>query len=113
MSQAIDITGEQLETARSLLDRHLPNTEAWVYGSRVRWTSRPESDLDMVVFTPSRLARAVGDLREAFAESNLPFRVDLFVWDEVPESFREQIKREHVVLTPSKSVSAPRAFLAI
>ena len=42
--------------------------------------------------------RQVGDLREVLEESNLPFRVDLFVWDEVPESFRERIEREHVVL---------------
>ena len=36
MSQAIDITAEQQETIRSLLARHLPNTDAWVYGSRIR-----------------------------------------------------------------------------
>lgn len=99
MSQEIDITTEQQETVRLLLARYLPNTEAWVYGSRARWTSRPDSDLDMVVFATPDQARDVSDLREAFEESNLPFYVDLFVWEEVQESFREQIEREHVVLT--------------
>ncbi len=98
MSPAIDITAEQRKTVLSLLSRHLPDTVAWVCGSRVRWTSRPESDLDMVVFATPEQARSVADLREAFEESNLPFRVDLFVWDRVPESFRKQIQREHVVL---------------
>ncbi len=98
MSQAIDITAEQHKTVRLLIARYLPNTEAWVYGSRARWTSRPDSDLDMVVFATPDQARDVSDLREAFEESNLPFQVDLFVWDEVPESFREGIEREHVVL---------------
>ena len=97
MSQAIDITAEQQETVRSLLARHLPNTEAWVYGSRVRWTSRPESDLDIAVFATPDQARSVSNLREAFEDSNLPFRVDLFVWDEVPESFRKEIERDHEV----------------
>ena len=58
----------------------------------------PESDLDLVVFAKPEQERRVSDLREAFEESNLPFRVDLFVWDEVPEQFRKQIEAEHVVL---------------
>ena len=95
---AIDITAEQRKTVLALLARHLPNTTAWVYGSRVKWTSRPESDLDLVVFATPEQAGRVSDLREAFEESNLPFRVDLFVWDTVPEQFRKQIEAEHVVL---------------
>ena len=94
----IDITTGQRKTILTLLERHLPGTAAWVYGSRAKWTSRPESDLDLVVFTVPGQGRQVGNLREAFEESDLPFRVDLFVWDEVPESFRKQIEAEHVVL---------------
>ena len=98
MSQAIDITPEQRKTIMSLLAMHLPHTQAWAYGSRVRWTARPESDLDLVVFAKPEQARSVSDLREALEESNLPFRVDLFVWDEVPENFRRGIEREHAVV---------------
>ena len=54
LNRAIDITPDQREMLLSLLSRHLPNTEAWVYGSRVRGTSRPESDLDMVAETDVR-----------------------------------------------------------
>ena len=95
---AIDITAEQRKTVLALLARHLPNTTAWVYGSRVKWTARPESDLDLVVFATPEQAGRVSDLREAFEESNLPFRVDLFVWDTVPQQFRKAIEAEHVVL---------------
>ena len=98
VNQPIDITSEERRIVLELLEQYLPNTAAWVYGSRVKWTSQPQSDLDLVVFaTPEQNGR-VGALREAFEESNLPFRVDLFVWDEVPESFRKQIEAEHVVL---------------
>ena len=95
---ALDLTPRQLDTVRALLARCLPGTGAWVYGSRARWTSRPDSDLDLVVFAEPGQARAVSDLREAFDESDLPFRVDLFVWDEVPDAFRQEIEREHVAL---------------
>lgn len=98
MSDAIDITASQRKTILSLLEKHLPDVEVWVYGSRANWTARPESDLDMVVFTAPEQSRAVGDLKEAFDESDLPFRVDLFIWDEIPDSFKRNIKAEHVVL---------------
>ena len=98
VDRAIDITAKQRKTILALLERHLPNTTAWVYGSRAKWASRPQSDLDMVVFSALEQNGRVSDLREAFEESNLPFRVDLFVWDAVPEQFRKQIKRDHVVV---------------
>ena len=98
LDQAIDITAEQRKIVLALLERHLPNTAAWVYGSRAKWTSRPQSDLDLVVFATPEQAGRVSDLREAFEESNLPFRVDLFVWGAVPAQFRKHINRDHVVL---------------
>lgn len=105
MTQAIDVTPDQRKTLLSLLADHLPNTEAWVYGSRVRWTSGPESDLDMAVFASPAQAGDVSALRDALEASDLPFRVDLFVWEEVPESFRVQIQQEHVVLVDGEHSS--------
>ena len=98
VERTIDITAGQRKTILTLLKRHLPDAEAWVYGSRAKWTSRPQSDLDLVVFATPEQRHGVGNLREAFEESDLPFRVDLFVWDEVPETFRDQIEAEHAVL---------------
>ncbi len=98
LDRPIDITTNQRKTVLALLASHLPNTTAWVYGSRIKWTARPESDLDLVVFAAPEQTGRVSNLREAFEESDLPFRVDLFVWDEVPEQFRKQIEAEHVVL---------------
>lgn len=98
MKGTVDLTARQMKTVRSLLKRHLPGVAAWAYGSRVKWTSRPESDLDIVVFADAAHQANVSALREAFDESNLPFRVDLFVWDEVPKRFRKTIEAEHVVI---------------
>ena len=99
VERSIDITAEQRDTILTLLRRHLPGTSAWVYGSRATWTSRPQSDLDLVVFATPEKVRRVGYLRQAFEESDLPFRVDLLVWSDIPESFRQQIERNHVVLS--------------
>ena len=97
--RTLDLTPEQLKKLRELLTRHLPNTEVWAYGSRVKGTAKPWSDLDLAVIAGPQQKAAVADLREAFEESDLPFRVDLFVWDEIPETFRDNICRERIVLT--------------
>ena len=104
LDRAIDITAEQRKTVLALLERCLPNTTTWVYGSRAKWASRPQSDLDLVVFAKPEQNGRVFDLREAFEESTLPFRVDLFVWDTVPESFRKQVEAEHVVLVEKEEL---------
>ena len=98
MTPAIDITAEQRRTVLVLLNRHLPDTTVWAYGSRVKWTSRPESDLNLVVFARPEQSSQVAELREAFEESNLPFRVDLFVWDEMSEGSKKRIEVEQVAL---------------
>ena len=106
ITAAVDLTSEQQEVVRMLLSQHLPDTEAWIYGSRVRWTSRPSSDLDMVVFATENQELSVSKLREAFEESDLPFRVDLFNWNDLSDFFKEQIERCYVVFVGKSCSSA-------
>ena len=94
----IDITVKEKQVILGLLSKYIPGVEVWVYGSRVKFTSVPSSDLDMVIFTKQDQRNQVSDLKEAFEESDLPFRVDLFVWDDVPERFHKNIKENHIVL---------------
>ena len=108
LEQSIDITATQRNTVLTLLQRHLPRTEAWVYGSRAKWTARPQSDLDLVVFATPKQRSRIGALREAFEECDLPFRVDLFVWEDVPEEFREEIESEHIVLVVRSELGRSR-----
>lgn len=98
MTAAIDINERQREILLSLLHRYLPGVVVWAYGSRVRFTARPNSDLDLVVFTRPEQRRIVAALNDQLAESDLPFLVDLHVWDEVPEKFHDIIREQYVVL---------------
>ena len=88
---AIDIDPRDMETLLSLLERHLPQTAAWAYGSRVARHATPQSDLDIVVFSDAGQKRQVSLLKEALEESNLPFRVDLLEWDSMPDNFKARI----------------------
>ena len=98
MTNPIDMTPRARETLMALLERHLPDTTVWAYGSRVKGTARPHSDLDLVAFASPKQRMQVFELKEEFEESDLPFRVDLLVWDEIPESFHREIEREHALL---------------
>ena len=98
----VDISPSAYNTILYLQCQYLPETEAWAYGSRTTGTATPKSDLDLVVFARPEQKRRVSDLKEAFEESNLPFRADLFVWDDVPENFQKNIQAHHVVLQKGK-----------
>jgi hypothetical protein len=52
-----------------------------------------------VVFSKPDQKSKVHELREALDDSALPFRVDVLVWDEISEAFRENIQKKYLVLT--------------
>lgn len=101
--QDIDITPDQRKILLDLLNDYLPGVTVWAYGSRIKGTARPQSDLDLAVFASAEQKRSVAALKEALEESQLPFRVDLFVWNEIPQQFRDNIQQAHVVLVSSRS----------
>ncbi len=96
--QKIDLTAEQRHLVKSLLEKVLPNTTVWAFGSRVKFTSRPESDLDLVAFIQPEQKTKLSELREQFDESDLPFSVDVHDWNTLPENFKMNIKKEYTVI---------------
>lgn len=88
----------------SLLRRHVPEAEAWAYGSRVSGRSHDASDLDLVLRGPGGAPLPIAQLAslaDAFRESNIPFVVEARDWARIPESFREEIARRHAVIVPA------------
>lgn len=98
MSASIDVGPAERRALIALIERHLPHTEVWAFGSRVKWNARSNSDLDLVAFSRPEDGARVSDLREALEEGSLPFRVDLLVWDQISESFRKNIREQFAVL---------------
>ena len=92
------MTTEQRELLLTYLPRFIPGVTVWAYGSRVKRSAKDRSDLDLVVFATPQQQSAVCDLQEALDESNLPFLVDLHIWDDLPERFHETILQHHAVI---------------
>ena len=98
MTGKIDISPEQLAIVQGILKGHLPKgTLAWAFGSRVRWTAKPFSDLDIALEGAAPLAPDVLiDLEEAFDSSDLPWKVDVIDLNAVSPEFREIVERQRV-----------------
>jgi predicted nucleotidyltransferase len=97
----LELRPEYQEIVQRLLASHVPDSEVWAYGSRVTGHAHDGSDLDLVVRDPVEPARSqknLATLRAAFSESDLPIRVDVFDWSRLPEDFRREIEKAHVVV---------------
>ena len=98
MSPTLDITSAQHSLLLQLLQQFLPQVPVWAFGSRVTASARPYSDLDLVLFANPSQRPQVFALQEALEESNLPFRVDLLIWDELPDNFKTNIQNQYLEL---------------
>jgi predicted nucleotidyltransferase len=95
----IKATPEQLCIISGILAAHAPGLEARAFGSRVDGTPKDYSDLDLALAGPAKLDAAVMEsLREAFEESDLPFRVDILDWHAISEEFQKVILAKYEVL---------------
>jgi len=99
----IDVEPKQLEVVKKILQKHIPNYEVWIFGSRATGKAKKYSDLDLVIITESEInPLTMALLRESFSESGLPFKVDIIDWATTSETFRELIKKHYEIIQPSK-----------
>jgi uncharacterized protein len=95
----IDVVEHHLETVKRILAHYASDCEVLAFGSRVTGGARPYSDLDLAIVGNGKLTRNEKVLlREAFEESDLPFRVDVVDYNAVSEAFREIIKKQSEIL---------------
>lgn len=102
--QLLDMRPDHIELVQRILRQHVPSAEVWAFGSRAKWLARDTSDLDLCIRATAALSfEKMGTLREAFEESNLPYKVDVVDWTTTSESFRKIIERDKVVVQKTTS----------
>lgn len=95
---SLDLSEDQLRIVRSILTRVLPDAEYLAFGSRLARHHR-YSDLDIAVKASRKIPLAqLSALEEAFAESDLPFRVDIVDLRRASPEFRRVVEARHVRL---------------
>lgn len=100
----LDIKPGDLKAVQAILRRHIPDREVWAFGSRVTGKVKPFSDLDLAVIGSEPVpAPILIDLKDAFSESDLPFKVDIVDWAETKENFRRIIEAAYVIVQRGKT----------
>ena len=92
----IDVAEHHLETIKRILAEYVGDCEVRAFGSRSNGKAEEYSDLDLAIIGNDKLEqRDKMLLREAFEESDLPFRVDIIDYNAVSESFRAIIDNDY------------------
>ena len=104
MSGQVDITEEQRALILDLLDKHLPNTAAWVYRLSREGRSAPPNRSGYGgfcgFFAKPPGIRSQGSVR---GEQPAVSPWNVFVWHSMPEHFRRRIETDHVVLVAGRA----------
>lgn len=101
MSDLPPITVSEAEwlIIRNILRAHVPDCVVWAFGSRATGRAKQYSDLDLAIDGGKPLGiDLAAQLAEAFAESNLPYKVDIVDWSTASEAFKKVIERDRVVV---------------
>jgi predicted nucleotidyltransferase len=95
----IAISDAEWSIVSDILQKYLSQYSAWAFGSRVRHTHKPFSNLDIVVVNDESLSIAtMAELSEAFSESDLPWKVDVIDWASISNNFKDHIKSNKLEL---------------
>lgn len=82
-----------------LLKQHFPTAEYRCFGSRVNGTHQPYSDLDIAIISAQPLPLAAwSEADEAFADSDLAYKIDLVDYARVSPEFQQHINTSSVPL---------------
>ena len=95
----IDVAECHLETIKRILAEYVADCEVLAFGSRGNGTAKKHSDMDLAIVGKSKIKRRVKMLlREAFEESNLPFRIDIVDYNTISDAFRAIISEKYEVI---------------
>ena len=86
-------TDAERDQVLTILRAYTPaNARVFAFGSRVAGRVKPYSDLDLVIDSGEALPMAdYINLKEAFTESDLPWKVDILDWHTLGAAFRAAI----------------------
>ena len=89
----LQLSAEQRDIIAKIL--HLYPYTFYAFGSRVKQTAKPYSDLDLC-YKDAIPDYIVSEIEEAFENSDLPFKVDIVNWQQCSEEFQSFVAKDLV-----------------
>ena len=92
----MEILNEERVIIINIIKNHAKDCEVLVFGSRLKGTNKPFSDLDLAFICEKGLnfKRRIA-LQIAFEDSDLPYRVDVIDYINVSKEFQEIIDSDN------------------
>ena len=88
----ISVTYEEMSIVLSIIKNYAEDCEVLVFGSRLKGTNKPFSDLDLAFICNDKLdLKKFSILKLKFEESDLPYRVDIIDYNRVSKEFKKLI----------------------
>jgi type I restriction enzyme S subunit len=95
----LQLDADSLAEVKKILAFYAPTLKAWAFGSRATGTAKRFSDLDLALEGEGRVDyQTISKLKHAFAESDLPIKVDIVDWNALDPEFRTVIDKQRVLL---------------
>ncbi|NBT85710.1 MAG: nucleotidyltransferase domain-containing protein [Alphaproteobacteria bacterium] len=98
MYKGINVPSDHANIITSILKLLPLKSHVWVFGSRLKPTIKPFADLDLAIDCNQKpLSFALmADLRRAFEESSLPYKVDIVDMNTINSDFLNIINQNKV-----------------
>jgi type I restriction enzyme S subunit len=97
------LTPKELALVRDIVKQQVPEYGVIAFGSRVHGKNLKKfSDLDLAIQSSTPLPTGkLASVKNAFSESDLPFKVDVIDWAGTDEKFRRIISAASAVIQPA------------
>ena len=92
----LNVKQEYLNELKNIFSNYCPKAEIWAYGSRLTNDCHSGSDLDFTVKTFNDENKYLYELKELLNDSDIPFLIDINIFDNLPQSFQDEILKNYV-----------------
>lgn len=90
----IDVSPHDMAIIQSILQQFVPDEKVVAFGSRVAGKARKTSDLDLCIMSSEPISfTLMGNLKDEFSLSDLPFKVDVIDWSRIAPDFRAIVRK--------------------
>lgn len=100
------LSKRHLMTIQEILAPHQAITHAFLFGSRARGTFKPTSDVD-IALKGAITIRLIAKIKAEFAESNLPFFVDIVDYSKADNALKNEIDAQGKILYLAEQNTKP------
>ena len=91
--RSVQIEERHYSLIKSILNKF--SVQAWAFGSRAKGHAKSLSDLDLVIKEKIE-SRRLAQLKAAFEDSQIPYKIDIILWDEIDPQFLLSIEKDLV-----------------